>query len=653
MKTLPRSSSMSMAAGLLLLWGCDHGGGVRRDGGSDAQDAAVERAGDPGDAVSRGDLAPIATSDADAPAGKADVAPELGPADAPFDRATDLATDQPAVEADAVSLAAEAGETPPAFDTSPGHGDAPMSTTDAPDAPFVERDVPGADGLAPRVDAMGKDADPNLFRVTVVPNRALDLVFVIDNSPSMAEKQAKLKAQFPKLVQALVDPMTGTLPDLRLAILDQDLGTGGAYPSGSCGPKLAPDAGSSDYYGDLGRFQMIGAAGCGVTLPGARWLEHRQGRALNYTGDIGSVFACLAGNLGTVGCGIEHTLQALEFALVASGLGNEEQHSLLRPEAYLGLVFVTDEDDCSAQTNTGMFGDKPELRGEAASLRCSTRSHACGGANLADAPPGYPTTASFVAPFRSCAARTDACPNPTDGTGSTDTSAPTPCSALKSIKHMADEIKALKPRPAEQIYVAGIFGWPRDEAELATATYKIAPIPNPNTADTGHPTVYDVWPICYDPNHLPGNPDPETGFDSEAAFWGGAPGLRIAAFIDEFGEHGGKHSICEPDYSGVMAKIGSALARPAGTLCAPARLDGYAGCTARYLVADGTGLLVPAPDAMPLCTGAAGNAPCFVLATDAAKCTGAERVVQVIEAAGGVDGGALPPGTMLEIDCRR
>lgn len=652
MKTLPRWSAASIAAGLLLLWGCDHSSAVRRDGGTNARDAAVDRAGDTGDASSRADLVDGATADADGPAGRADVAPEIGPADAPLDRATDLTEDGAIVEADGGSLVVEVGDTSAGFDTSLVREDAPTNGPEVPDAPWVDRDAPGADAVVPGVDAAGKDADPNLLRVTVVPNRVLDLVFVIDNSPSMAEKQAKLAAQFPKLIQALVDPMTGALPDLRLAILDQDLGTGGAYPSGSCGPKGVPDAGASDYYGDLGRFQMIDAANCGVTVPGALWLEHRQGRALNYTGDIGSVFACLAGNLGTLGCGIEHTLQALEFALVGRGLGNEDQHALLRPDAYLGLVFVTDEDDCSAMTNTGMFGDKPELRGESASLRCSTRAHACGGANLADAPPGYPATASFIAPFQSCAARTDACPNPTDGTGTTDTSVPTACSALKSIKHMADEIKALKQRPAEQIYVAGIFGWPLDGTDLTTSRYKIAPIPNPNTADTTHPTVYDVWPICYDPNHLPSNPDPATGFDAEAAFWGGTPGLRIAAFIDEFGDHGGKHSICEPDYSGVMAKIGSALARPAGTLCAPARPDDYAGCTARYLLPDGSGFLVPSGLAMPRCAGASANAPCFVVASDTTKCAGAERVVEVVDGAGGIDGGALPPGTLLEIDCR-
>jgi len=63
----------------------------------------------------------------------------------------------------------------------------------------------------------------------------------------MAPKQEKLKAQFPKLIAALKDPSDGPLPDLRIAIIDSDLGTGNAYPNGACGPKtLAPPARGSE-----------------------------------------------------------------------------------------------------------------------------------------------------------------------------------------------------------------------------------------------------------------------------------------------------------------------------------------------------------------------------------------------------------------------
>ena len=54
--------------------------------------------------------------------------------------------------------------------------------------------------------------------ITVAPMRHLDLLFMVDNSLSMKPKQDKMKAQFPKLIDALRDPIDQTLPDLRIAI---------------------------------------------------------------------------------------------------------------------------------------------------------------------------------------------------------------------------------------------------------------------------------------------------------------------------------------------------------------------------------------------------------------------------------------------------
>jgi hypothetical protein len=64
-------------------------------------------------------------------------------------------------------------------------------------------------------------------------------------------------------------------------------------------------------------------------------LEYKSGVAFDYKGDISDVFSCLTSNLGTLGCGEEHQLQAFEFALVAGGLGtpNDIQHTMLRPDA--------------------------------------------------------------------------------------------------------------------------------------------------------------------------------------------------------------------------------------------------------------------------------------------------------------------------------
>ena len=299
-------------------------------------------------------------------------------------------------------------------------------------------------------DPQSDEAD---IYLPAVANRQLDMVFMIDNSPSMSPKVTKMNAQFPRLIAALQDPSDGTLPDLRIAFIDSDLGTAGAYAAGACGPRTLPD-GTQSIFGDLGRFQMRKEPSPCTVADGALFLEHASGRPVSYTGDISTVFACLTGNMGDSGCGMEHQLQAFEFALAAKGLGNEQQQkAFLRNDAILALIFITDEDDCSAATNDGLFGDLPDLRSESASLRCATRAHQCGGRNLADAPPGYPTVASFSHAFKDCRARMgDQCPI------DTDTSVPTECNPLQGVRLMADEIKALKADPEHQILVAGIFG---------------------------------------------------------------------------------------------------------------------------------------------------------------------------------------------------
>jgi len=380
--------------------------------------------------------------------------------------------------------------------------------------------------------------------ITVAPMRHLDLLFMVDNSLSMKPKQEKMKTQFPELIEALRDPQDQTLPDLRIAIVDSDLGAGNSI-----------QCKTGNGYGDMGQFQMRGAADCGANAD-AKWLEYTKGQAMNFTGDVSKVFGCLAVNVGVNGCGFEHQLAALEWAFYLGD--NKSQLDFLRPEAFLGIVLLTDEDDCSAPPETKMFATLEQQ--ESWSLRCATRAHTCDGATLA-----FPTASPMSAPYDSCHARADATCD-----ADVDTSAATSCNPLLSISKLADEVKQLKGGGAEadeKILVAAIYGTPR-AGDTTARPYKIDRVPNP-TPGSPVSEVYDYWPVCYDPDFMPTG----SGFDKTAADHGATGGLRIQAFLEQFKpESRLAYSICESDFGPAMAGIGKNLINRMGNLCVPYKL---------------------------------------------------------------------------------
>jgi hypothetical protein len=380
----------------------------------------------------------------------------------------------------------------------------------------------------------------------------LDLAFVIDNSPSMAPKLDRLQRQLPNLFAELSDRDGGSLQGLRITILDGDLGSGGAITSGPCGPK------NGSTLGDAGNFQIIDGLACGLTDPAAGWLQTLTLVPANFAGDIVQVFGCLVKGVGPSGCRYQQPLEAL--ALSATATGPTGLAKFVREDAVLGLVIISDQDDCSALPNTAMFA--LELATETPDLRCATRGHRC---NRQPLP--YPTKGSYTFPLGDCEARIDE-----QCSGSTDTSTPTPCTPLKSVDALAEGVKRLKSDWEDRLVVAGIFGWPATERDLAKAEYKIAPIPNPGSPPGSQTTVYDLWPICYDADHPPSDPDPVTGFDAVAAGYGAKPGLRLAAFVDKFGNNGMKLSICQSDWGAAMKLFEAATFRETWFTCIDEKL---------------------------------------------------------------------------------
>jgi hypothetical protein len=202
------------------------------------------------------------------------------------------------------------------------------------------------------------------------PENDVDILFVIDTSNSMAEEQTNLAANIPKLIEALKDPQ-GKLPDLHIGVITVDLGAGN-YQLPSC-----------ETNGDNGKLQASPTtAGC--TPPADPFIKH-VGGVTNVSGgssdpaqQVIDAFQCIA-TMGTGGCGFEQTLEAARRALDPTLNLNP---GFVRPGASLAVVFLTDEDDCSA-AKPQLYDPSDQTLGQLTSFRCFEHGFTCDQPDLA------------------------------------------------------------------------------------------------------------------------------------------------------------------------------------------------------------------------------------------------------------------------------
>lgn len=231
------------------------------------------------------------------------------------------------------------------------------------------------------VDAGALDAGPP------PPVRDVDILFMVDNSGSMAEEQASLAAQLPRLVQVLTSgDRTGDGPtpddftpirDLHLGVVTSDMGVGGF---------TVPSCSASPAFGDDGVLRTQGNPSdpsCMATYPS--FLAYVAGAAMETPGEFGARFGCVA-VAGTTGCGFEQQLEATLLALSPSAptswtaagwtvpsfldgrapRGDGSNAGFLRPSSILAVVEVTDENDTSV-IEPGLF-DPADVRFSAVPL---------------------------------------------------------------------------------------------------------------------------------------------------------------------------------------------------------------------------------------------------------------------------------------------
>lgn len=383
---------------------------------------------------------------------------------------------------------------------------------------------------------------------TAAVRNGLDLIFVIDDGPAMAGWQSALAVQLPAMMRAFAQ--TGWHSpgiSLHVGVISSDMGVAAAANAGIPGCSASGDAGDLRNQPEamcadttLESSAAFIDTTIATTLGPPPTFISDAGTMSNYTtpddasgSGLATVFQCIA-QLGSGGCGFGQPLAALERALGADGLPPPAANAgFLRPDAYLGIVFISNQDDCSAPPGATLFSPDDLADGPLTSYRCNHAGHLCQDAsgNLVAPPLEPPANATTVngvptLSFANCQ--------------SNEAGALTPVS-----KFVAD-IRALKSDP-EQILVTGIVGPP--------SPYAVQWEPNP----AGGPASPAVVPSCG-----------AESADGSGAF--GEPGVRLTQFIESF-PNSVVTSVCDADYTPVLRAFSPGEDERGRPPCLPANLQ--------------------------------------------------------------------------------
>jgi hypothetical protein len=236
-------------------------------------------------------------------------------------------------------------------------------------------------------------------------SRKLDLLLVVDNSVSMADKQAVLRRTVPDLVKQLTDTAFG-LEDLHVGVITSSLGGHGS--SNTCAGTTAPWSEQQDDHGHLvGTRPRAATAG----LPGgfATWARPTSTAAL-VTSVQNLVVAA-----GEFGCGLEATLEsayrfladpnppltiqtracttssATPLCAFPTGRDDElltERAAFLRPDSAVAVVVLSDENDCSIRdTNQFYYAARQDITLPRGSSACAANPNDPCCYSCATAPP--------------------------------------------------------------------------------------------------------------------------------------------------------------------------------------------------------------------------------------------------------------------------
>ncbi|HVZ71670.1 MAG TPA: hypothetical protein VHJ20_04785 [Polyangia bacterium] len=408
-------------------------------------------------------------------------------------------------------------------------------------------------------------------KVDSSPAPKIDLLFMVDNSSSMLPLQAKLVASFSSMMTVL-QGLPGGVPDLHIGVVSSDLGAGNSIDVPGCNSgggdravlQSAPrDPTTCARIGTLnGRFLSVSTDSTGAMVH-------------NWSGDgsLADAFTCI-GRLGDSGCGIEQQLASAELALDPV-IAPPENAGFVRSDAYLGVVLITNEDDCSAPYNSPVFQATSKYvsdpLGPLTSFRCNRVGHEC---RIGDGPWEAPIAAGTYTECRS------------------NENGP-----LDKVGDFVTFLRGLKGDPA-RVFLGVI---------------------------AGPPTPYVVTDDYTPTNDDPAGKWPQVSHSctqSDGTY--ADPSVRLWQTVEGVGERAMFESICNDSMGPALTNLTRRLVAPLQPPCVVVP-DPGPGCTVvdRWQDADGT----KHATRLPACSDAGATKPCFSLANDATCGTGEKHLV--------------------------
>ncbi len=389
----------------------------------------------------------------------------------------------------------------------------------------------------------------------------VDLLFMIDNSQSMDDKQKNLRQHVPDMVRALVngkrndnDPRPfPPVRDLHIAVVDSDMGLVGLPARGSCSG-----------FGHDGEFQHTslpgGSTGCGAAYP--PFLTYTANPA-SLTADPAAVtklandFSCIS-NVGVTGCGYEQQLEAVLKALWPAKYLDPKTNA---PAAKNPISFLTDSSHPEEGFGHGDGSNLGFLRsgvGDDASLLVIIV--------LSDEDDGSTGDMGLYAAAQAPAwlePQTKANPNLRSLIGANR-------DHLYPTSRYINGFRALRADREQLVVYAAITGVPLDLVDdKATANVKFADEAERNAYYDGvlsDPRMQNVVDPVSGSSGLTVKPACGSDMNELGRAY---PGRRYVEVAKGIGENATIYSICEDDYTPALNRVIDIVARQLGAVCLP------------------------------------------------------------------------------------